>query len=103
MNDQEKGVDEEKKEWFHIVEDEREVEAQSVHHALERVAGIAQPKWHREPLQQVKEGDEGCLVNVPLCHGDLIIPLGLELTAIQPVVEAVDVGNQVTYCHGCVL
>ena len=46
MNDQEKDVDEEKKEWFHIDEDEREV-----HHALERVAGIAQPKWHREPLQ----------------------------------------------------
>ena len=52
------------------------------------------------PLKQAKGGDDGGLGDVPLGHGDLVVPLdkaqlGEVAATVQPIGEVVDVGHRV--------
>ena len=57
-----------------VDEDEWQVYDQPVHHALEGVASVPEAKGHGKPLKQTKGGDDGGFGNVPLGHGDLVVP-----------------------------
>ena len=52
-----------------------QVDAQPVHHPLEGVASVPEAKGHGKPLKQTKGGDYGSLGDVPLGHGELVVPL----------------------------
>ena len=83
-----------------VDENEGQVDAQPVHHALEGVASVPEAKGHGKPLEQTKGGDDRGLGDVPLGHGDLVVPLdkvqlGEVAATVQPIGEVVDVGHGV--------
>ncbi len=83
-----------------VVEGEVQPRQHLVHEALERLAGVAQSKWHPEKLPQTKRHNHRRLVYVSLLDWYLVvalpqIQLAEDAAAMQPGREILDVGKGV--------
>ncbi len=70
------------------------------HEALERLTGVAQPKWHPQELQQPERCNHRRLMNVSLLDWYLVvalpeIQLAEDAAPVQPGGEILNVGQRI--------
>ena len=78
-----------------------------IHQPLKRLSSVGETKWHPQEFEQVKGGDDHCLVDVLRIHWNLVITfskvnLGEDSASIQVGVKILDIRDRIVVigCRG---